>query len=159
MRRLLLLCYLGGLLFFSLRLRKTEARRIRTTEEFLFLLRRVRREVACYARPLSEICRSVDLPLLRAAGLFDAPDPGDPRAAFRAALPALSLPPDAPPVLDAFFTGAGAPTPDEEAAACDRAIAELEAILSREKTEGANRVRLRSTLIISGGLMFLLLVL
>ena len=159
MRRLLLLCYLGGLFFFPLRLRKAEAKRIRTTEEFLSLLRRVRREVACYARPLSEICRSVDLPLLRAAGLFDAPGQGDPRAAFRAALPSLSLPPDAPPVLDAFFADVGAPTPDEETAACDRAIAELDAILTREKTEGANRVKLRSTLILAGGLLFLLLVL
>ena len=159
MRRLLLLCYLGGLFFFPFRLRRAEAKRIRATEEFLVLLRRVRREVSCFARPLSEICRSVDLPLLRAAGFFDASGPDDPRAAFRAALPALSLPPDAPPVLDAFLSGAGAPTPDEETAACDRAIAELETILSREKTEGINRVRLRSTLIISGGLMFLLLVL
>ena len=58
----------------------------------------------------------------------------------------------------AFFAGAGAPNKDEELAACDRAIAELDGIVSREKKDGAVRVRLRSTLILTGGLLFLLLV-
>ena len=57
-----------------------------------------------------------------------------------------------------LHAGAGAPNKDEELAACDRVIAELDGIVSREKKEGAARVRLRSTLILTGGLLFLLLV-
>ena len=159
MRPLLLLSYLGCLAFFVIRLRKSEAKRVAATEEFLVLLRRVRREVACFARPFAAICRSLELPLLRAAGLFDAQGERDPQTAFRRAATVLSLPSDAESALDSFFSGVGAPTPDEEIAACDRTIAELDGILSREKKESAVRLKLRSTLILTGGLLFLLLVL
>ena len=129
-------------------------------EEFLLLLRRIRREVACYARPLSEIFRDADLPALSSAGFFDrtsdpAPHPG---RAFRRAAPALLLPPDAFELLASFFSSAGASLKSEELAACDHAISGLDELLAREKRDGAVRLKLHSTLILSGGLLFLLLV-
>ena len=158
MRWLVFALYLGCLSFLPLRLRRRENERIRQTEEFLLLLRTVRREIACFSRPLSEICRSANLPELKRAGFFDSLDTGDPLFAFRSAMPSLSLPPDAVSLLDGFFAGAGAPKKDEELLACDRVTEELDGILSREKKEGASRVKLRSTLIFTGGLLFLLLV-
>ena len=156
MRWLVSVLYLGCLFLLPLGIRRRENEKTRIASEFLSLLFRIRREIACFSRPLSEICRTADLPALRKAGFFDALDAGDPLSAFRSA--SFSLPPDAAALLDGFFAGAGAPNKDEELAACDRVIAELDGIVSREKKEGAARVRLRSTLILTGGLLFLLLV-
>jgi hypothetical protein len=156
MRWLFCLLYLGCLAALPLELRRRESARIKQTSEFLSLMQRIRREIACYARPLSEICRAADLPELQKAGFFDALESGDPHAAFRRA--SLCLPADAFALLDGFFAGAGAPKKEEELAACDRVIAELDGIVAREKREVAARLRLRSTLILTGGLLFLLLV-
>lgn len=158
MRWLFLVSYLVCLFLVPPGLKRREARSIRQTEEFLVLLRRIKREIACFARPLPEICRTADLPALRAAGFFDAAEEGDLLFAYRHALPALSLSPDAGRVLDGFFSGAGAPLKAEELAACDCAIGELGELLEKQKRDGAVRVRLRSTLILTGGLLFLLLI-
>ena len=159
MRWLLLCAYLGCLCFWVFRIRRRENEKNEVTGEFLALLRRVRREIACFARPLPEICRAADLPALRAAGFFDRLDAGDPLFAFRSSLPALSLSPDAAALLDGFFAGAGAPSREEELAGCDRVIAELGELAAREKSDGAVRVRLHTTLTLTGGLLFLLLLL
>ena len=156
MRWTVCILYLGCLFLLPLGIRRRENEKTRITSEFLSLLLRIRREIACFSRPLSDVCRTSDLPALRKAGFFDALDHGDPLSAFRSL--SLPLPPDAAALLDGFFAGAGAPNKDEELAACDRAIAELDGIVSREKKDGAVRVRLRSTLILTGGLLFLLLV-
>lgn len=158
MRSALLFLYLGCLFLLPLRIKRREALRIRQMEEFLSLLTRIRREVACFSRPLPEICRADDLPALEKAGFFDR-DPGtDLSAAFRRASPALSLSPDATALLDAFFSRAGSPLKAEEIGACDHAIGRLDELLAREKQDGAARVKLHSTLITTGGLLFLLLV-
>ena len=158
MRWLFLVSYLVCLFLVPLTLKRRAARSVKETEEFLTLLRRFKREIACFARPLPEICRTADLPALRAAGFFDALENGDLHSAYRRTLPALSLSPDAERLLDGFFAGAGAPLKTEELAACDRAIRELTELLEREKNDGAVSVRLRSTLILTGGLLFLLLI-
>ena len=158
MRWLFCALYLGCLFLLPLRLRRRENERIRQTSEFLLLMQKIRREIACFTRPLSDICRTAELPALKRAGFFDSLDSGDPLYAFRNAAPRLSLPPDAAALLDGFFAGAGAPKKDEELAAVDRVTTELEGILAREKKDGAARVKLRSTLILTGGLLFLLLV-
>ena len=118
----------------------------------------MRREIVCYARPLPEICRSVDLPALDAAGFFAALDGGDARAAFDSASPSLSLSPDAAALLRAFFSSCGASVKSEEIAACDLAIGRLDELLTRERRDGAARIKLHSTLLTTGGLLFLLLV-
>lgn len=159
MRAVLLVAYLAALFFLPLGFRRREALRIRQTEEFLLLLRRVKREVACFSRPLPDICRRADLPALDAAGFFDALAKNDPATAFRLTSPALSLPADAAEALDAFFSGAGSSLKSEELAACEYTVGRLSQILEREKKDGAARVRLRSTLTLTGGLLFLLLVL
>ena len=158
MRWLVCALYLGCLFVLPLRLRRRANERVRQTAEFLLLLQKIRREIACFTLPLSEICRSADLPELKKAGFLDALDAGDPLIAFRYAAPRLSLSADAVSLLDGFFAGAGAPKKEEELSACDRMIAELDGILAREKRDGAAGVRLRSTLILTGGLLFLLLV-
>lgn len=157
MRWLFLVSYLVCLFLVPLGLKRRAERSHRETGEFLALLRRIRREIACFARPLPEICRTADLPALRAAGFFDAFD-GDLLSTYRRTLPALSLSPEAARLLDGFFSGAGAPLKTEELAACDRAIAELGELLEREKNDRAVQTRLRSTLILTGGLLFLLLI-
>ena len=83
MRGALFVAYLAALFFLPLGFRRREALRIRQTEEFLLLLRRVKREVACFSRPLPDICRRADLPALDAAGFFDALAKNDPATAFR----------------------------------------------------------------------------
>ena len=127
-------------------------------EEFLSLLSRIRREIACFSRPLPAIVREAHLPALSAAGFFDAQNGGDPLVSFLSASPALLLPPEAGELLGSFFSAAGSSMKAEELDACDHAIARLTELLAREKTEGANRLRLHSTLILCGGLLFLLLV-
>lgn len=158
MRWFLLAAYLACLFLLPLRFRRREALRIRQMEEFLSLLKKIKREIACFSRPLPDIVRSADLPALSAAGFFDAPKGSDPLASYLCAVPALLLPPDANELLSSFFSGAGASLKSEELGACDYAIGRLDELLAREKSEGTNRVRLHSTLIITGGLLFLLLV-
>ncbi len=156
MRWLIFALYLGCLFLLPLGIRRRENERTAAVSEFLSLLLRIRREIACFSRPLSDVCRTADLPTLRRAGFFDALDRGSPLSAFRSV--SRSLPPDAAALLDGFFSGAGAPKKDEELAACDRVIAELDGIVAREKKDGAARVKLRSTLTVTSGLLFLLLV-
>ena len=102
--------------------------------------------------------KRVDLPALDAAGFFAALDGGDARAAFDSASPALSLSPDAAALLRAFFSSCGASVKSEEIAACDLAIGRLDELLMRERRDGAARIKLHSTLLTTGGLLFLLLV-
>ena len=158
MRGVLLAAYLGCLFLLPFRFRLREARKNRQTEELLTLLRAVRREIACFSRPFPEICRSLDLPALGAAGFFDALDGGDARDAFESALPSLSLSPAAVALLRSFFSTCGASVKSEELAACDHAIGRLDELLTQEKRDGAARVKLHSTLLLTGGLLFLLLV-
>ena len=158
MRWFFLSSYLVCLFLVPLGLKRRASRALSETEEFLTLLRRIKREIACFARPLPEICRTADLPALRAAGFFDAFEGGDLLSAYRRTLPALSLSPEAARLLDGFFSGAGAPLKSEELAACECAISELSELLEHEKNERTVKVRLRSTLILTGGLLFLLLI-
>ena len=158
MRAALLFLYLGCLFLLPLRVRRREALRIGQMEEFLSLLTRIRREVACFSRPLPEICRAADLPALEKAGFFDGETGADLAAAFRRASPALSLPSDAVELLGDFFSRVGSFLKAEEIGACDHAIGRMSELLEREKKDGAARVKLRSTLITTGGLLFLLLV-
>ena len=102
--------------------------------------------------------RAVDLPALRAAGFYVAPGETDLLAAFSRAEPSLLLPAEAIELLASFFSGAGAPMKSEAIGACDHAIGRLDEVIAREKSEGIKRVRLRATLILTGGLLFLLLV-
>ena len=69
-----------------------------------------------------------------------------------------SLPPDAVELLGDFFSRVGSFLKAEEIGACDHAIGRMSELLEREKKDGAARVKLRSTLITTGGLLFLLLV-
>lgn len=157
MRWILLFGYLACLFLLPLRFRRREALRIRQTEEFLSLLTRIRREIACFSRPLPEICREADLPALSAAGFFDGLAEGDPLAAYRRAAPALLVSAETNELLRSFFSGAGASVKSEELSACDYAIGRLNELLAREKEDGATRVKLHSTLTVTGGLLFLLL--
>ena len=158
MRWLFIVLYLACLSLLPLRLRRRHALRIRQMDEFLSLLTRIRREIACFARPLPEILRTVDLPALSAAGFSDRGNGGDLLVSYLRASPALLLPPEAAELLGAFFSSAGSSMKAEELGACDHAIGRLGELLTRERTDGANRLRLHSTLIICGGLLFLLLV-
>ena len=158
MRWFLLFSYLACLFFLPFRIRRRESLGIRQTEEFLSLLTRIRREIACFSRPLPDVVRTADLPALRAAGFFVDPGETDLLAAFSRAEPSLLLPADAADLLASFFSGAGASMKSEVIGACDHAIGRLDELLAREKNEGIKRVRLHSTLILTGGLMFLLLV-
>ena len=158
MRWLFAVLYLGCLSLLPLRLRRRHALRVRQTEEFLLLLKRIRREISCFSRPLPEIVRAADLPALSAAGFFDRENGGDPLVSFLCASPALLISPEAKELLGSFFSAAGASMKAEEIGACEYAIGRLDELLTREKTEGANRLRLHSTLIFTGGLLFLLLV-
>lgn len=158
MRWLFAVLYLACLSLFPLRLRRRHALRLRQMEEFLSLLTRIRREIACFSRPLPEIVGSADLPALAAAGFFTEHNGGDPLVSYLSASPALLLPPEAAELLGSFFAAAGGAMKSEELGACDHAIARLSELLTLEKTEGANRLRLHSTLILCGGLLFLLLV-
>ena len=158
MRSVLLLSYLACLFFLPFRIRRRESAGIRQAEEFLSLLTRIRREIACFSRPLPDVVRSADLPALRAAGFYVAPGETDLLAAFSRAEPSLLLPAEAIELLASFFSGAGAPMKSEAIGACDHAIGRLDEMIAREKSEGIKRVRLRATLILTGGLLFLLLV-
>ena len=158
MRWLFAISYLACLSLLPLRLRRRHALRIRQMEEFLSLLTRIKREIACFSRPLPEIVREADLPALSAAGFSDKENGGDLLVSYLRASPALLLPPEAEELLGSFFSAAGSSMKAEELGACDHAIGRLDELLKREKTEGANRLRLHSTLIICGGLLFLLLV-
>ena len=159
MRTVLLVLYLLALPLFPLWLRRREALRLRQMEECLSMLRQIRREISCYARPLPEICRSLDLPTLSDGGFNPRESIDDPASSFRRAKNALLLPREATELLCSFFEHAGSGFRDEEVGGCDYYIDLLSEMTREEREEGPNRVRVKSTLVLTAGLLFLLLVL
>ena len=160
MKTAFLILYLIALPLFPLWLRRREALRLRQMDECLSMLRQIRREISCFARPLPEICRTLDLPTLSDGG-FDPceSEDGDPASVFQRAKNTLLLPREASELLSAFFDHAGAGFRDEEVGGCDYYIDRLSELTREEREEGPNRVRVKSTLILTAGLLFLLLVL
>lgn len=127
------------------------------TEAYLDLLRRIRRQIACYSRPFGEICRRLEPELLAACGLGETA----PGASFSAMLDgaALCLPAEAERVVRSFAGELGQGYLAEQLALCDAAVAELDAIAASSCRRLPEQLRLIRCACLCGGLAVILLLL
>lgn len=130
-----------------------ERERLRVCTAYLALLRQIGRQIVCFNRPFSEICRLLDADLREACRL---PPVGEDLAAMLEAAPP-DLPPEAERIVFAFARELGRCYRDEQIAACDAAVAALEAETSAERRRLGERVRLIRCICLCGGLTAVIL--
>lgn len=127
------------------------------TEAYLDLLRRIRRQIACYSRPFGEICRRLEPELLAACGFGEGAQ-GDSFAAMLDGA-ALCLPAEAERVVRGFAREFGQGYLAEQLALCDNAVAELDAIAEAARRRLPERLKLIRCACLCGGLAVILLLL
>ena len=139
---------------------RTAAEEKRVTEELsglCFLLDALRAELAGASRPLPVLFSEFSHPSLASCGFLAILQ----REGLTAALRAKALHPrtcsEAHPVLLPFADALGRRLHEEERRAVEDALARLTPIAKRVAEEAPRRVRIKGVLTVSGGLLFLLL--
>lgn len=147
------LLLLGAALLLIGGMTAAERRRVAQCRAYLTLLQRIRGQIACYQRPLGEICRALEPELYAACGFGECTD----SLASMLEGADLCLPPDAEGVLRRFGAELGQSYKTEQLAACDTAIAELAAVCTGEEERLPHRIRLIRTAVICGALAVVLI--
>lgn len=134
-----------------------EARRLRQLEGLLLLLRTVRGQISCFRTPVDRIYASFENEALERCGFLPAlRQTGDFTQALEAVGPRLLMPEEEARLLSSFGLELGGTYRDEQVAACDYYISELENCFARRREERPRRLRLGRSLLLTGGLMLIL---
>lgn len=147
------LLLLGAALLLTHGITAGERRRVAQCRAYLTLLQRIRGQIACYQRPLGEICRALEPELYAACGFGVCAD----SLAVMLDGADLCLPSDAEGLLRRFGAELGQSYKAEQLTACDAAIAELAAICGREEERLPHRIRLIRTAVVCGALALVLI--
>ena len=132
---------------------------LRQTEAFIFLVRRVREEIACFRTPREEILAHHESEVLARAGVDLAHSEGDLYRALLAARPALYLDARAFSALTEFSRGLGHGYTEEELARCDLCLARLEEAEREGRRALPGAQKLLRTLSLGGALAVIILLL
>ena len=133
--------------------------RIAELEGFLLLIRHIRDEVSCFRTPAHEILSSFHHEALSRAGLLPIGGGTDLSAALAAARDRLYLDPEELAVLQEFCDGFGRGYVAEELARCDLATARLAAALEKRREALPKSCKLLRTLVMSGALAVIIVLL
>ncbi len=124
-------------------------------EAYLALVRQIRRQIACYCRPVVEILRRLEPELLTACGLSAGTD----SLASMLDAAVLSLPREGERVVRGLGRELGRGDLAEQLALCDAAAAELESIAVAARCRLPEQLRLIRCACLCGGLAVILLLL
>lgn len=138
------------------RLAADARRRAAQTEAYLTLVRQIRRQIACYCRPVGEILRRLEPELLAACGVAEGAAGG-----FSAMLDgaALCLSQEGERVVRALGRELGRGNLDEQLTLCDAAAAELESMAAAARRRLPEQLRLIRCACLCGGFSVILLLL
>ena len=139
-------------------LTEQERRRVTTAEAYLELLRYLRGELHAFARPLSEVYRRAEDPVLEENGFLPALRAGETMgSAARRTLPPTD--PALVKLLSDFGVAVGRGYLAETLACCDVYIERLDAYAKRVREAAPTRIRVRRTVALAGTALILLLLL
>ena len=149
------LLLLGALLALAYGFLRRERRYRRETEGVLLLLRALRGQIDCFSRPWREVVAEFENDALEQCGFLPALREEDfAHAVIRGG---EGWDADLARTLEVFGAEVGKSYKGEQVALCDWAMAELEAVIKKQKEEGERRARLSASLTLVGGLALLLL--
>lgn len=156
--KLLGILLLGGTAFWLCRsLARFESRRIRQTEGFLLLLRHMKAMISCFRAPVREIYDGFACRALEECGFLDALRMrGDFGEAVAICRDRIYLDEEEINLLAAFGHELGKSYRDEEVEGCDYYIGEFERAYAARREEHPNRVRFYRSLVITGALMLVI---
>ena len=149
----------GLSLFFCLCVSRMERGRVRQTEGFLLLLRYVRTQISCFRTPVQEIYGSFRNPALSECGFLDAlRQYGFPEALDRCT-GRLYLDEEELKTLSALGRELGRSYCEDQIALCDYTLEQMERAFDRRREEAPKRTRVAHSLVLTGGLMLILVLL
>lgn len=138
-------------------LTRFESRRIRQTEGFLLLLRHIKAMISCYRAPVREIYDGFSCRALEECGFIDALRlEGSFERAIQICRERIYLEEEEINLLTAFGRELGKSYRDEEVESCDYYIGEFERAFAGRREEHPKRVKLYRSLVITGALMLVI---
>ena len=146
-------------LYISLQYTVMERRRLLQAEGFLLLLRHIRTQIACFSDPLPEIYASFENRALSDAGFLTAVREEGMAAALSTCRDRLYLTEEETRSLSVFAEELGKSYRSEQISLCDSYIAEWERGYDDGKKEMPRRARLGRSLLLTGGLMAVIVLL
>ncbi len=146
-------------LYISLQYTVMERRRVLQAEGFLLLLRHIRTQISCFSVPLPEIYASFENRALSDAGFLSVLQAEGLSAALSACQAGLYLEEAEARSLQSFAEELGKSYRSEQIALCDCYIAEWERGYDDRKKEMPRRARLGRSLLLTGGLMAVIVLL
>lgn len=161
----MLLRALGMLVLFGVSLclcrtvSRVERGRVRQAEGFLLLLRHIRTQIACFRTPVGEIYAGFENRALASCGFLAALRRDGFAAALRECRPGLYLGSEELALLAAFGDEVGKSYCEEQLALCDYTVGELESLFTKRRDEESGRTRVAHSLVITGSLMLILILL
>ncbi len=138
---------------------KMEKKKLRQAEGFLLFLRHVKAQISCYCAPLGEIFAEFAndaleecgfLPVLREKGLADA---------VKKSRSSIYLEEEEINMLTAFASQLGTGYRSEQLEICDYYIGEFENLLNLKREEHPKKSKLGRTVVLTGGLMLIVVLL
>lgn len=146
-------------LYFCRSLARMEQGRVRQTEGILLLLRSLRTHIACFRTPTDEIYAAFENPALAEIGFLATLREAGLAEALSQHAKQLYLDEEELKLLSSFAEELGKSYCDDQLALCDYAQAQMEAALARRRAEAPARTRATRSLVLTGGLMLILVLL
>ena len=154
---------LGSLLLLGLSLygcysfSRLEEKRVRQTEGFLLLLRYMRTRISCFRTAREDIYASFENRALSECGFLCALRAHGFAAALERMRPQLYL--EELRLLSSFGEELGQGYSEEEVILCEGAIKEMEQAMEKRRSEAPRRTRVAHSLVMTGGLALVFLLL
>ena len=152
-----MLLILASALFFSSFQSKKSERRLLLFEELLRFLEKVRVDISCYLKPISEIARDFDSEPLSAAGFLSDLEKLGPSEAYRRLEPLLSPTEEEKKLLESFFFSLGMGYADDQIKLIDETLSEYKRLLSIERERAPKNKKLSLCLSSAGALALIIL--
>jgi hypothetical protein len=157
MRFVGVICLLALALVLCRAIVEAEARRIRTADAMLSLLRHMKTMILCFRMPLDEIYRSISDPELGELGiLFHLRESASLRVALERAGGTLALSDDLRERLSELDDAVGRGDRETAAELCEYYIGELSREANALRLELPRRTRLHRSLVVTGMLMLVI---
>ena len=150
--------FLAGI-FLARGLLRAEEDCVRQTEGFLLLLRHARTSISCFRTPLRDIWQSFENRALAECGVLPLLQRDGFSSALIASAPRLYLDREDLRLLTAFGYEIGKSRFEEQITLCNYTVERLEASYARRAEEAPARRRAVGTLVITGTLMLILVLL
>lgn len=135
----------------------TGNKRLRALEELFCFIERIRLEIGCYLRPISEIAAEFSSDILSKLGFFSDIQKEGVHTAYTALQAKLCFGKDINRLLDSFFSMLGRGYAEDEIKLADITLNELSKLLSRERENAPKEKKLFLTLSCGGALALIIL--